>query len=137
MVEATSSTSSSPSSTTSSGDHLNHQYGYLPPSSNAPINHTHCLMWACKVCKRRNVRMDRRYAATLRERKRLRKVNEAFEILRQQTSSVPNQRLPKVEILRNAICYIESLESILAQSEEDPQSSENDSRSRIVKRQVS
>lgn len=79
--------------------------------------------------------MDRRYAATLRERKRLRKVNEAFEILRQQTSNVPNQRLPKVEILRNAICYIESLESILAQSE-DSQSTENDSKARIVKRQI-
>ena len=48
-------------------------------------------------------------------------VNEAFEILRQQTSKVPNQRLPKVEILRNAICYIESLESMLndAQSATD------------------
>jgi len=77
--------------------------------------------------------MDRRYAATLRERKRLRKVNEAFETLRQQTAAAAaannaaasanaapsasaagnvsanqaNHRLPKVEILRNAICYIE------------------------------
>ena len=37
-------------------------------------------------------------------------------MLRQQTSSVPNQRLPKVEILRNAIGYIESLEAMLSQS---------------------
>ena len=45
------------------------------------------------------------------------KVNEAFEILRQQTTSPPNQRLPKVEILRNAICYIEGLEKILNSTE--------------------
>ena len=38
-------------------------------------------------------------------------------MLRQQTSTVPNQRLPKVEILRNAIGYIESLEALLSQSE--------------------
>ena len=44
------------------------------------------------------------------------KVNEAFETLRQQTSSSSNQRLPKVEILRNAICYIEALESLLSNS---------------------
>ena len=44
-------------------------------------------------------------------------VNEAFEILRQQTTSPPNQRLPKVEILRNAICYIEALEKILNSTE--------------------
>ena len=40
-------------------------------------------------------------------------VNEAFEMLRKQTSTGTNQRLPKVEILRNAICYIEALESML------------------------
>ena len=45
------------------------------------------------------------------------KVNEAFEILRQQTTSPPNQRLPKVEILRNAICYIEALENLLNNTE--------------------
>ena len=51
-------------------------------------------------------------------------VNEAFEILRQQTSSPPNQRLPKVEILRNAICYIEALENILNNSEPQKESKE-------------
>jgi hypothetical protein len=40
-------------------------------------------------------------------------VNEAFEVLKRRTSSNPNQRLPKVEILRNAIEYIESLEDLL------------------------
>ena len=44
-------------------------------------------------------------------------VNEAFEILRQHTSRSRYQRLPKVEILRNAICYIESLEALLSSSE--------------------
>ena len=44
-------------------------------------------------------------------------MNEAFEMLRQQTTSPPNQRLPKVEILRNAICYIEALEKILNSTE--------------------
>lgn len=40
-------------------------------------------------------------------------VNEAFEMLKRRTSNNPNQRLPKVEILRNAIEYIESLEALL------------------------
>ncbi|KAL0281604.1 UNVERIFIED_CONTAM: hypothetical protein PYX00_002540 [Menopon gallinae] len=72
-----------------------------------------CLMWACKACKKKAVTVDRRKAATLRERRRLRKVNEAFEVLKRTTCSNPNQRLPKVEILRNAIEYIESLEDLL------------------------
>ena len=33
-----------------------------------------CLLWACKACKRKNVTIDRRKAATMRERRRLRKV---------------------------------------------------------------
>lgn len=40
-------------------------------------------------------------------------VNEAFEILKRRTSPNPNQRQPKVEILRNAIDYIENLEDLL------------------------
>ncbi|KAG5671768.1 hypothetical protein PVAND_001946 [Polypedilum vanderplanki] len=72
-----------------------------------------CLTWACKACKKKSVAVDRRRAATMRERRRLRKVNEAFELLKRRTSTNPNQRLPKVEILRNAIEYIESLEDLL------------------------
>ncbi|XP_035228727.1 transcription factor SUM-1-like isoform X2 [Stegodyphus dumicola] len=72
-----------------------------------------CLLWACKACKRKTVTVDRRKAATMRERRRLRKVNEAFETLKRRTSPNPNQRLPKVEILRNAIDYIENLEELL------------------------
>ena len=34
-----------------------------------------CLLWACKACKKKTVTVDRRKAATMRERRRLRKVN--------------------------------------------------------------
>nr|AAB22606.1 myf5 {basic helix-loop-helix region} [Torpedo californica, Peptide Partial, 41 aa] [Tetronarce californica] len=37
---------------------------------------------------------DRRKAATMRERRRLKKVNQAFETLKRCTSANPNQRLP-------------------------------------------
>ena len=52
------------------------------------------------------VAVDRRKAATMRERRRLRKGNEAFEKLKKRTCANSSQRLPKVEILRNAIDYI-------------------------------
>nr|XP_060628455.1 myogenin [Anolis sagrei ordinatus] len=73
-----------------------------------------CLPWACKVCKRKSVSIDRRRAATLREKRRLKKVNEAFEALKRSTLLNPNQRLPKVEILRSAIQYIERLQALLS-----------------------
>ena len=83
----------------------------------APGFHTgpnrRCLLWACKACKRKTVSVDRRKAATMRERRRLKRVNEAFEALKRRTCPNPNQRLPKVEILRNAIDYIENLEELL------------------------
>ncbi|XP_069095103.1 myogenin isoform X2 [Pleurodeles waltl] len=56
-----------------------------------------CLPWACKICKRKTVSVDRRRAATLREKRRLKKVNEAFEALKRSTLLNPNQRLPKVQ----------------------------------------
>lgn len=37
-----------------------------------------CLTWACKACKKKSVAVDRRKAATLRERRRLRKVFRIF-----------------------------------------------------------
>ncbi|XP_030070555.1 myogenic factor 5 [Microcaecilia unicolor] len=79
----------------------------------------HCLMWACKACKRKSSTMDRRKAATMRERRRLKKVNQAFETLKRCTTANPNQRLPKVEILRNAIRYIESLQDLLREQVEN------------------
>lgn len=72
-----------------------------------------CLLWACRACKRQSSRADRRKAATMRERRRLSRVNDAFETLKRCTTSEPEQRLPKVEILRNAISYIESLQETL------------------------
>ncbi|XP_043827928.1 myoblast determination protein 1 [Dromiciops gliroides] len=79
-----------------------------------------CLLWACKACKRKTTNADRRKAATMRERRRLSKVNEAFETLKRCTSSNPNQRLPKVEILRNAIRYIEGLQALLRDQDGAP-----------------
>nr|CAH8846613.1 unnamed protein product [Trichobilharzia regenti] len=82
----------------------------------APGSHGQCLLWACKACKKKTMQVDRRKAATMRERRRLRKVNEAFETLKRRTCANPNQRMPKVEILRNAIDYIENLEDMLQQN---------------------
>ncbi|KAJ3602948.1 hypothetical protein NHX12_030692, partial [Muraenolepis orangiensis] len=88
------------------------------PSSLSPTSESHCpgqcLPWACKLCKRKTVTMDRRKAATLREKRRLKKVNEAFEALKRSTLMNPNQRLPKVEILRSAIQYIERLQALVS-----------------------
>ncbi|XP_077195028.1 myogenic factor 5 [Paroedura picta] len=72
-----------------------------------------CLRWACEACKRPSSSGDRRKAATLRERRRLQKVNEAFEALKRCSAASPAQRLPKVEILRSAIRYIGSLQRLL------------------------
>lgn len=85
------------------------------PQHNGPRK---CLTWACKACKKKTVAVDRRKAATLRERRRLRKVNEAFELLKKRTCNNPGQRLPKVEILRGAIEYIEYLEELLQGSKQ-------------------
>lgn len=86
------------------------------PVCTANSNGRKCLAWACKVCKKKSSTPDRRKQATMRERRRLRKVNEAFETLKKRTCPNPNQRLPKVEILRNAIEYIENLEDLLKSS---------------------
>lgn len=83
-------------------------------SSPSPHCPGQCLPWACKLCKRKTVTMDRRRAATLREKRRLKKVNEAFDALKRSTLMNPNQRLPKVEILRSAIQYIERLQALVS-----------------------
>ncbi|XP_036952698.1 myoblast determination protein 1 homolog [Acanthopagrus latus] len=104
-------------------DHLHHHHHHHVPIAEEEDEHVrapgglhqagHCLLWACKACKRKTTHADRRKAATMRERRRLSKVNDAFETLKRCTASSPNQRLPKVEILRNAISYIESLQALL------------------------
>ncbi|KAM3870198.1 myoblast determination protein 1 homolog [Diretmus argenteus] len=121
------SSSSSSSSTTSSTSSLHlHQHLHHTEEDDehvrAPSGHHQagrCLLWACKACKRKTTNADRRKAATMRERRRLSKVNDAFETLKRCTSANPNQRLPKVEILRNAISYIESLQALLRGGQED------------------
>lgn len=50
---------------------LNH---ILEPQSGCALGPRKCLTWACKACKKKTVAIDRRKAATLRERRRLRKV---------------------------------------------------------------
>ncbi|XP_060047871.1 myogenic factor 5 isoform X2 [Erinaceus europaeus] len=72
-----------------------------------------CHFSPSEACKRKASSLDRRKAATMRERRRLKKVNQAFETLKRCTTTNPNQRLPKVEILRNAIRYIEGLQDLL------------------------
>ncbi|KAI0978429.1 hypothetical protein GJ496_007833 [Pomphorhynchus laevis] len=59
---------------------------------------------------------DRRKAATMRERRRLRKVNDAFESLKSRTCTNSSQKIPKVEILKGAISYIDELEHIIKDS---------------------
>lgn len=68
----------------------------LAPPTDGQHGPRRCLLWACKACKKKTVTVDRRKAATMRERRRLRKVNEAFDVLKRRTCANPNQRLPKV-----------------------------------------
>ncbi|XP_062913833.1 myogenic factor 6 isoform X3 [Mobula hypostoma] len=100
------------------------EHVYAPPSlkSHCPGQ---CLIWACKACKRKSATTDRRKAATLRERRRLKKINEAFEALKRRTVPNPNQRLPKVEILRSAIHYIEKLQDLLQSLDQQDKLREN------------
>ncbi|MEQ2198491.1 hypothetical protein XENOCAPTIV_013593 [Xenoophorus captivus] len=114
--------SSSPSPSSHLHHHLQHPEAEEDEHVRAPSGHHQagrCLLWACKACKRKTTNADRRKAATLRERRRLSKVNDAFETLKRCTTANPNQRLPKVEILRNAISYIESLQALLRGGQED------------------
>lgn len=72
-----SSTSSSGTSIASTVDHF--EQHILEPITHAmngvQMTKRPCLTWACKACKKKTVTVDRRKAATLRERRRLRKVS--------------------------------------------------------------
>ncbi|XP_072856421.2 myogenic factor 6 [Pogona vitticeps] len=118
--------SSSDSSSSSSGgeEQQQQQHVLAPPGLQAPHCPGQCLIWACKTCKRKSAPTDRRKAATLRERRRLKKINEAFEALKRRTVANPNQRLPKVEILRSAISYIERLQDLLHRLDQQDKSQE-------------
>ena len=52
-----------------------------PTSAHSGGHHRSCLLWACKACKKKNVAVDRRKAATMRERRRLRKVKNAISFI--------------------------------------------------------
>ncbi|CAH1250736.1 MYF6 [Branchiostoma lanceolatum] len=78
-----------------------------------------CLQWACNTCKAKSRgKVDKRKAATLRERRRLSRVNDAFDVLKKKTSPNSAQRLTKTDILKNAIDYIMELKNLLKTSEE-------------------
>ncbi|NWW51295.1 MYF6 factor, partial [Pedionomus torquatus] len=76
-------------------DSSGEEHVLAPPGLQPPHCPGQCLIWACKTCKRKSAPTDRRKAATLRERRRLKKINEAFEALKRRTVANPNQRLPK------------------------------------------
>ncbi|XP_060633380.2 myogenic factor 6 [Anolis sagrei] len=103
-----------------------------PPCLQAPHCPGQCLVWACKTCKRKSAPTDRRKAATLRERRRLKKINEAFEALKRRTVANPNQRLPKVEILRSAISYIERLQDLLHRLDHQQQQHQDKSQEALL-----
>lgn len=117
----------SPTGSTSENEHHEDEMEHVLAPGYPGQGERRCLMWACKACKRKSVAVDKRKAATLRERRRLRKVNEAFEALKKHTCTNPNQRLPKVEILRNAIEYIEKLERLLQAEKGSADHAEGDS----------
>ncbi|KAL3882421.1 hypothetical protein ACJMK2_028764 [Sinanodonta woodiana] len=77
------------------------EHGVLVPGFHRPNQRS--LLWACKACKRKGMVIDWRNAANERDRRQLSNVSEAFEIIKGRTCPNPNQRLPKVEILRHAI----------------------------------
>lgn len=108
------------------GESSGEEHVLAPPGLQAHCD-SQCLIWACKICKRKSAPTDRRKAATLRERRRLKKINEAFDALKRKTVANPNQRLPKVEILRSAINYIEKLQDLLQTLDEQERAQQNGS----------
>ena len=54
------------------GEHVHHLVA--PGGGDVGGGSPQCLVWACKACKRLSRGLDRRQAATVRERKRLGKV---------------------------------------------------------------
>lgn len=114
------------------GESSGEEHVFAPPGLRAHCD-GQCLMWACKICKRKSAPTDRRKAATLRERRRLKKINEAFDALKRKTVANPNQRLPKVEILRSAISYIEKLQDLLQTLDEQEKTQNGSSHNLNVK----
>ena len=59
-------------------EHDEHVPHVLAPHTHGP-GQRRCLPWACKACKRKSVTIDRRKAATMRERRRLKKVRRPLQ----------------------------------------------------------
>uniref|UniRef100_A0A182TG85 Myogenic muscle-specific protein N-terminal domain-containing protein n=1 Tax=Anopheles melas TaxID=34690 RepID=A0A182TG85_9DIPT len=64
-----------------------------------------CLTWACKACKKKSVAVDRRKAATLRERRRLRKVSVTVPRRGTRLHLPPRQTTEKLRCLRKTCFY--------------------------------
>jgi hypothetical protein len=62
--------------------HVSQSSEHSPQCSSGSVGHSRkCLIWACKACKRKTVSIDRRKAATMRERRRLRRVSLNFTLI--------------------------------------------------------
>lgn len=73
----------------------------------------------CKRSRKKGVQrqIQQRYAANLRERRRMQSINEAFEGLRSHIPTLPyEKRLSKVDTLRLAIGYISFLADMVNSS---------------------
>ncbi|ESO07265.1 hypothetical protein HELRODRAFT_76346, partial [Helobdella robusta] len=73
---------------------------------------------------------NQRQAANSRERKRMKTMNSAFEILRQRLpmrcKSLGDKKLSKVDTLRSAVDYIRCLVRFLAGDENEEMNQEDD-----------
>ena len=80
------------------------------PPGGSVLNHgpRRCLLWACKACKKKTVSVDRRKAATLRERRRLRKVSVLCFLITQ-------FRLTRTQTLNFSTAFLQHKHSIFLQ----------------------
>ena len=62
----------------SSSGHVLAPDGHGPDLDTDAHQGRRCLLWACRKCKKKTVTVDRRKAATMRERRRLRKVTPSI-----------------------------------------------------------
>uniref|UniRef100_K7GA34 Myogenin n=1 Tax=Pelodiscus sinensis TaxID=13735 RepID=K7GA34_PELSI len=70
-----------------------------------------CLPWACKICKRKTVSIDRRRAATLREKRRLKKGREELHSKKKKKQLRKPCILPSVQEFVSEIDFTSRLRS--------------------------
>lgn len=90
-----------------SNEHVPHPHAVLDATA-SPHGPRRCLLWACKACKKKTVTVDRRKAATLRERRRLRKVGSKRSRLRRFASRRAASPLVDLFISHHSIVAIVS-----------------------------